>query len=607
VGATRRDDALFLALLALLATALEYRFGLGNQTEQLPLVLHALHPERLADDFYVRSAQGFGPRFYYVWLLTALVRWLPLPLVMLGLTLVVNASLAAVTYLAARDLLRGERLAGLLAAILTLSVESFPLGLVTDIRFQDLQPGSLAIPFCLASLWAGMRGLPVRAAALAAVGSLPHPLYGVETGGLALGSAACVALLRLPPGSAPARAARALAPCLAGGALLGVAALLFWGLPWIGANSMRLPRDEFIAVLGFRSPHHYLPSTFPPAHYVQLAAFLGACGIAGWHWRRSDTFTRTDLAYAFAPAAVLLLCVGGIVFVEWWPSRLWITAQPFRLLYLVKWQGFLLLAWLLAGWIHEASPPRVALAWIVYFGNGAAQSLIALGGLSGERIEAWLRRRRPALSPWLLPVLALLAGFPLLLLLGKPREALALFLAWLLLLCLGFGAGRARRAVAVALVAGVVGFVAANRWLRITDWEVLLPVVSFADQRGDDADVARWAGAHTPADAIFDVPPGMGSFRLIAERAVVVDFKALPFPDAALREWHTRMRDAYGEVPGGGFAALARMETNHRGVSDQRLDAIARRYGASYAVLYADTPTRHPVLYENDSYKIVAL
>ena len=74
MGRLERGDALFLALLALLATALEYRFGLGNQVEQLPLVLHALDPSLLANDFYVRSAAGFGPRFYYVTLLATLAK-----------------------------------------------------------------------------------------------------------------------------------------------------------------------------------------------------------------------------------------------------------------------------------------------------------------------------------------------------------------------------------------------------------------------------------------------------------------------------------------------------------------------------------------------------
>jgi hypothetical protein len=176
-----RDEILFLALLALVATALEYRFGLGNQTEALPLVLRALDASLFENDFYVRSSEPFGPRFYYVWIVAGLAKLLSLPAALLVLTLGVNAALAVVTCRAARDLLHADRLGGYLAAALALSVESFPLGLVTDIRFQDLQPGSLAIPFGLASLWMGLRGRPLPAAVLAALGWDPACAPSVNT------------------------------------------------------------------------------------------------------------------------------------------------------------------------------------------------------------------------------------------------------------------------------------------------------------------------------------------------------------------------------------------------------------------------------------------
>lgn len=606
----RRDEGLFLALLALVATALEYRFALGNQTEALPLVMHALDPELLARDFYVQSSEGFGPRFYYVQGVAALARLLPLPAVMLGLTALTNVALAAVTHLAARDLLRADRLGGFIAATLALSVGAFPLGLVTDIRFQDLQPGSIAIPFCLGSLWMGLRRRPLRAAALAALGSIPHPLYGLETGGIALGSAAVAAWLGVRPGAPAAERARALLPSFRGGLLLAAAAFALWGLPWIGANAERLPADAFIAVLTFRSPHHYLPSVFPWPHWVLLAAFLFASGLALQRWAAvaPGTGTREDaLAFAAAPLAVLGLCAGGILFVEVWPSRLWVTAQPFRMLYLVKWQGFLLLGWLLARWIERRRPPRAFFGWVAFFGTGAAQPIVAAGTLAAERIDDAARRRRPELPTWPFPGLALAASVPLQVWAGDPREMLALLFACALLLCLAEGATAGRRIAAAALVGLLVVFAAANRSAGWVARAELRPVYSLADHRGDDADVARFARDHSDRDAVFHVPPDMGLFRLVARRAVVVDFKALPFSDAALREWRTRMRDAYGEVPGGGFPALARMDAHHRAVDDRRLAAIARRYGARYAVLYAQTRTQLPVLYENDTYKLVEL
>jgi len=95
--------------------------------------------------------------------------------------------------------------------------------------------------------------------------------------------------------------------------------------------------------------------------------------------------------------------------------------------------------------------------------------------------------------------------------------------------------------------------------------------------------------------------------EVIAERAVVVDYKSLPFGASAMRAWYKRMLRLYGPVTGGGFAALERMEENYARLSDAELTRFASEYGASYAVLHARTPTARRVLYRNASYQVVQL
>ena len=91
---------------------------------------------------------------------------------------------------------------------------------------------------------------------------------------------------------------------------------------------------------------------------------------------------------------------------------------------------------------------------------------------------------------------------------------------------------------------------------------------------------AAWfARAKTPRDAVFLVPPPMslGGFRLISERAVVVDSKVHPFGDAGLAEWYERMLFAYCAVL---FQAVGRciQKANgaHVGWTDLGSDACAR-------------------------------
>ena len=111
----------------------------------------------------------------------------------------------------------------------------------------------------------------------------------------------------------------------------------------------------------------------------------------------------------------------------------------------------------------------------------------------------------------------------------------------------------------------------------------------------------------TPETAVFLTPPMFGRFRLVARRAIVVDFQCFPFQDAAMVEWKRRLRDCYGEVEGVGRAARSKMDVNYRRISERRMVFLARKYDVSYAVLYRNTPCKFLVVSENKSFKIVSL
>lgn len=322
------DEVLFLALLGLMATVLGYRFGFGNQIEQLPLVMRALDASYLTNDFYVESASGFGPRFYYVHLVAGLARVAPLPVVFFGLTLVVN---------------------------------------------------------------------------LALVGS---------TGG-AHAPVACLCVL---------------------------------------AARVRLLIPLAVAIVTF-------------GLVVGLVVVLGSL----------------DDSVLVALAAVVVL--------------LWV--------------------------------------------------------------------RMPS---------------------GTWRHAMPVLLA--VIVVLGATYGRT------------------NEWFAATG---LAPVLSLDDVRGDEGDAARWVREHLDADAVFLAPPDLGAFRLLARRALVVDWKAIPFETLAMREWRERIRFCYGEVAAGGFAARDELQRGYLGITDAKLDAIRDRYGASFAILQAETPTRRSTIFANATYQIVAL
>ena len=89
------------------------------------------------------------------------------------------------------------------------------------------------------------------------------------------------------------------------------------------------------------------------------------------------------------------------------------------------------------------------------------------------------------------------------------------------------------------LIAAAVGTLAAPLWYR-TD-VVLHPTVRI-DSEGPKIDALYgWARENTSVDAQFLVPPDLMRFRLVARRAIYVDFKSPPLDPDGLVEWHRRL------------------------------------------------------------------
>lgn len=118
----------------------------------------------------------------------------------------------------------------------------------------------------------------------------------------------------------------------------------------------------------------------------------------------------------------------------------------------------------------------------------------------------------------------------------------------------------------------------------------------------------EWARGTEP-DSVFLTPPNMGAFRLFAERAIVIDWKAIPFrPDETL-EWYKRIQainGGKGSLDSVTGYDLAR-DDKYNAMTRQTLDAIIKDYGVRYVVFSKNTPasklaTNHHIVYENSGY-----
>ena len=614
---------LFSVLIGLMATLWGYRYGDGNQIEQLPIVMRAINPAYLTNDFFTNATQDFGPRALFAdfvaWLarsVTALHGQNPatqgqsaLPGVYLGLTILANAAIAFITARFGRDLFDGSDMAGLVSAAAVMTLKSFWLGYSNIIYDYFLEPAHLAMPFILLSIWAGLRQRPAACILAAGVATLMHPLMGLETGALMLGvmaaNAARLSLNRVQPSlKAESASSSWVRLGLSGLAFGGFAALIL--APY--AKEPQIADSLFIQILAlFRHPHHYVPSSFGGWQYLQALAFLIPVGIA-WFYGVKRAARLKSISFPLLTLAVFLglLCLGGYLFVEVFPSRLWTTAQTFRLLFMIKWLGLVVTA----GWVgaqletgrEERFRPFLLLASMV-------SQLTLFLAFGAHWLRDWSRRHLPAATALFMDGPLLLVMVPLLLVFPPDAHIYILFpLFSLMALCLVYGSRRwLGIGVNLVLAAAVVAvLLVGNRFLPASALALVdRPVITLSQLSGDDIAVAAFAQANTPPDAIFLTPPNLGEFRYTAQRAIVIDFDAFPFQDLAMAEWQQRIFDCYGIPDINGFDAETSMRDHYTAITTADLLRLQTKYGFSYAVLYRSTSTSFPVLYRNVTYKLI--
>ncbi len=337
---------LFCVIVGVISSLWGYQYFGNNSVDFLPQILRTLNPGYLSNDFLVNSMSGpSSPRFYFNGLVAWLSGLLSLTRVFLGLTILCNILLALGTALLTRHLFDGSDGATLVSALVVMSARTFLLGNYDHFYIRPLDAGLLILPLVLAGIWAALRQRPLLVGLAAGLVTLFHPLVGPEVGAILLGTLAVEQIAhQFRPISFPRRCN--LLALLGGGAILVTFSALV--LPPI-MSIPHIPTAQFIQIYAyFRDPHHLIPSTWPIQNYVQAVVYLVAAGII---WRLcyslSARLREVTPALLIICAILLALCLGGYVFVELIPTRLFATAQTFRLLLIFK---FISLS-LTGGWI----------------------------------------------------------------------------------------------------------------------------------------------------------------------------------------------------------------------------------------------------------------
>ncbi|KAF0111642.1 MAG: hypothetical protein FD147_823 [Chloroflexi bacterium] len=597
---------LFCITAGLLATLWGYNYSAGNAEEQLPFIYRALDPAYLARDFFTNTFAQFGPRTIFSEFIALFARFFSLSAVLFSFTLISNIAIAFISSLTAKYFFSRSIFSIYLTAAAVLTIKTFWLGYSNIIYRTFLEPAHLAMPFLLLGFYLILQKKYVIAAVSFGIAALFHPLLGLETGWLLLGASFLVYLIQVF--RKEIRLRNGIFLIIGGFVLVGFTVALI--LPYSSQES--IPSDVFINLIAYvRHPHHYVPSTFETWQYGQAAVYLTAfCFVFWFALKRSDTLRSHERLLQLIGGLILLLTIGGYLFVEVWPSRMWTAAQMFRLPYLIKWFSIVLIA----GWIGSIIDHPVEKESHI-FGLTAGIALVTPVSLALVALLLWVRKiihPRSKFLDWLLHDFVIFALVIISVVVYKPefRTWALFFLFFNLILTMYLYHWKISGmliSTAVTLTVAVLFVLFSS---RVTPPELLkreIPVFSFYKITGETEDMANFAKANTPKDALFLTPPNYGEFRYLADRAIVIDFVAYPFQDKAMLNWHNRMIDIYGEPTLLGFDSFKELNQHYLSLNDERIKELASKYGFEYAVLFLDTPTSFPILYTTSYLRLVQI
>jgi hypothetical protein len=565
------DGVVFIACSSFFLIVISgYTIGTGNHIEQLPMILKLLDPFYLEKDFFVQAGTEFGPRYYFSIFLASLSGAFGLEntsFVLFSLSLVL---MVAATYFVGYDLFNHSHAVGM--PVLSLG------GNQAFFAANHLLPVTLVAPFVMLSIWAGISGRPIIAVAFACVAMPIHPLWGMIVGLLSVFTSFMICL------SSDEKTKRIrdiiIATCL----LVFCYVILFHG-----RMDATIDDATFVDIVAqFRHPHHYIPSSWSLGSYVYAVGFMGLYGLSWAAFRLSIPQQSFKIKATLLPiATVLISWIGGYFFVEVIPTRLWTTAQVFRMSTLVNWLGWIVIVGSIAVFIKEAIQSRSQ-------GNSGKSLFSLLIRLSGQT--------KLAIIVIFVICMALVSRsifYSMNLKHVAVFGSLGLLVIWFQII----PHGALRRYFPVLGIGFLLMLLVTNHlYMFGLDSFTKAPRVSI---EGDE--LSRYLAANTTKDALVVTPPNRGDLRITAKRALVCDFKAFPFQDWAMLEWRKRMTDCYGEVHEAGFKAQRSMDKKYHLIDNQRLEDLAQKYGATHAVLYADTETRHDVLFSNKRYKLIEI
>lgn len=594
----------FVFLLFAIYVSTSYSYGISNHNPQISIINRIIDSSYLNNDWFVNQNDGFSVRYYFSSVMAYLTNFADLPIIYFSIYVISLLFIIAGIYLISHFLFNNN-LTSFLTIIFILFGCRTSLGgnwIVCGI----LIPSSIATSFALFAIYFFMKKRFYISFLLLGIASLFHILIGM------LIATILIFYLLITIRNVGFKKTLLSGVCYLSFAIWNILpTILLLNKPSVNVSSL-----EVMKIIGHvRASHHYMPFQFSIMSYL---LFISVMCLFMLSLKYKPEKEKHKMVMAFI-STILAMCVIGTVFVEIIPVPVILKLQLFRMTpYLI-----------LFAYMYIANYFRVALTEstnltnmlinigvIVLFCSSSYFLIIsALLYISYEKlfkqyVDKIANKIGSKKEIYLISLLSIITFVCFYFIISSDFHRIFKILfgfGWFLIFSFMIFSQIAmpklikinKIVLSVSLVCilliATIGGIYYGGGMQIKG-----PQKDF-----NKLDVYEWIRLNTPKDAVFITPPYIEDFRLGADRAIVVDFKAFLFGDQSIIEWGSRIADVTNNIE---FKFRGdRSEELRRGfvsLNESDFIRISKKYHAQY--LFIEKPKRlnFKVLYENDKYII---
>lgn len=591
----------FVFLLFAIYVSTSYSYGISNHNEQIPNIKRMIDSSYLNNDWFVNQNDGFTVRYYFSSVMAYLTNFADLSIIYFSIYVISLFFIITGIYLISQFLFNNNLTSFLTIIFILFGVRTSLGG--NWIVYDILIPASIATPFALFGIYFFMKKRFYISFLLLGITSLFHILIGM------LIATVLIFYLFVTIRDTGFKKILLSVVCYLSFAIWNI-------LPTILLlnNSSNVSSIEVMEIIGpMRHPHHYMPFQFGLMSYLLLISVM-CLFILSLKYKPEKEKHKLVMVFI---STILAMCVIGTVFVEIIPISVILKLQLFRMTpYLILFAYMYIANYFRVALTESTNLTNmlINLGVIVLFCSSSYFLIIsALLYISYEKlfkqyVDKIANKIGSKKEIYLISLLSIITfvGFYFIISWDFHRTFKILFrFGWLLIFPFMIFSQIAipklikinKIVLSVSLVCilliATIGGIYYERSIQIKG-----PQKDF-----NKLDVYEWVRLNSPEDAVFITPPYIEDFRLGANRAIVVDFKAFTFKDQSIIEWRSRIADVTnniefkfrgnrGEELRNGFESL----------NESDFIRISKKYHAQYLFIEKTKKLNFKELYENDEY-----